>query len=613
MNLLCTVTGTTTKSASCPPRPDKSALVTSYSYTDKINQFFPTKVENPEGHSTFACYDHGEQEEAEGHKCPPPEAEQPTGSLQNENDPLSSENELKFSYNKNGTIKGSTDAGKHTTTYEYDEKGNLKKITPPVPLSPTTITVDADSRPHVITDGAGHIETITYDNDDRITKIEYSGTGTAKTVTLEYDADGDMIKREDPTGTTKYTVDALNRLTKEELPGAVTHSYEYDAAPNMLSYTDGGGTTAYKYNGLNELESMTEPKSIGTDTFAYDNDHRLKKITYPSGVVESYKLEPTTGRPETITVEHTTGTAVPNFTYTYKEGENDTSLIQTMTESTGNKTTYSYDPLNRLTKALTTGTNPSFYKFAVNGVGNRTEQKVNLAKGEEAGSEATFYAYNAANELKCRQTVALVEGKCSGSSTTELSHYEYDKAGEESAIVPKADTSGATFAYNAAGELSSLTPTGESALSLTYGGTGQDDLVTRGSTTTLEKPPGHHPRSNLRQPRLLRAHTQRPAHRRPHPISQLQPAVRRARRYHRARELNRQSRTNVPIRSIRRERPQRRHTDHPLPVRIQGRLPHARRQHRTRQRPQQHPALRSTLLRPHHRTLDTTRPGRTRR
>jgi hypothetical protein len=34
----------------------------------------------------------------------------------------------------------------------------------------------------VITDGAGHIETITYNADDEVTEIAYTGTGTARTV-----------------------------------------------------------------------------------------------------------------------------------------------------------------------------------------------------------------------------------------------------------------------------------------------------------------------------------------------------------------------------------------------------------------------------------------------
>jgi RHS repeat-associated protein len=490
LNLLCVVAGTSTKTTSCPSTPDKSALVTSYSYKDEKNPFSATQIENPQGSNEFACYNEGVQKESKqkeiiGTECPKPsEATGPAGSLQNESDQLASEKELKFAYNSNGTIASSTDADGHTTSYEYEEEGNLKKITPPSGsgISATSITVDTDSRPHVITDGAGHVETITYNADDEITEIAYTGTGTAKTVKFEYDADGNLIKREDPTGTTKYTVDPLNRATKEELPGSLSNSYEYDAASNMTTFTDGGGTTKYKYNGLNELESMLEPGETKETKFTYDNDHRLNKITYTSGAIENYKLEPTTGRPETITAEGVTGTTVPKLTYAYKEGEDDTSLVQSLTESTGNTTSYLYDKLNRLTEAKTKSTtNPSHYLYKLDGAGNRTSQEVSTTA--ETGGTKTYYVLNSGNELECRQTVT---GACSKNSSTELSAYTYDGAGEETAITPKADTSGTTFAYNAASETSSLTPSGSGALALSYGGTGQDDLTALGSTTTLQ-------------------------------------------------------------------------------------------------------------------------------
>jgi RHS repeat-associated protein len=490
VNLECVVTGTTSKVTTCPATPDKSALVTSYSYTDTVNPFSATQVQNPEGKNQFACYNDGVQEEGKqkeiiGTECPKPsEATGPAGSLQNENDQLSTEHELKFAYNEHGQVTSATDADGHATTYEYEEKGNLTKITPPAKseISPTTITVDADSRPHVIKDGAGHIETITYNADDEITEIAYTGTGTARTVKFEYDADGNLIKREDPTGTTKYTVDPLNRVTKEELPGSLSNSYEYDAASNMTAFTDGGGTTKYKYNGLNELESMLEPGETKETKFTYDNDHRLNKITYTSGAIENYQLESTTGRPETITAEGVTGTTVPKLTYAYKEGADDTSLVQSLTESTGNTTSYLYDKLNRLREAKTKSTtDPSHYSYELNGAGNRTSQEVSTTA--ETGGTKTYYVLNSGNELECRQTVT---GACSKKTSTELSGYKYDEAGEETEITPEGDTSGTTFAYNAARETSSLTPSGSSALALSYGGTGQDDLTALGSSTTLQ-------------------------------------------------------------------------------------------------------------------------------
>ena len=86
--------------------------------------------------------------------------------------------------------------------------------------------------------------------------------------------------------------------------------------------------------------------------------------------------------------------------------------------------------------------------------------------------------------LECRQSVT--GGLCSKNVLTELSHYEYDKAGEQTAITPKADASGSTFAYNAAKETKAITPSGGSEQALSYGGTGQDDLVSLGSSTTIQ-------------------------------------------------------------------------------------------------------------------------------
>lgn len=485
-NLMCQINGT--EATSCPAsseRPDEHGLLTSYEYSGKGTPFSATLTENPQNHTIQDCYG-GEEQEVKGSESKCEGLASPAGSLQTKIDQLPSEKELKFEYNSNGTVKASKDPKGNTTTYAYDEHWNLKEIVPPSPLHPTTITVDADGRPETITDGAGHKTTLTYDKLDRATKIVYSGTGTERTVKYEYDADGNVLKREDPTGTSKYKVDALNRLTKEELPGSLSNEYGYDEASNLTALTDSGGTTKYAYNKLDELEAVTEPSAAKSTTLTYDNDHRLTSFTYPSGVKQTYTLN-ATGQPEKISYEGLKeGLSVPNLTYAYKAGISEadpTALIQKATDAAGGKTTYSYNPLNQLTEAVTaTGSAASFYKFVLDGDGNRTKQKVNATKGEETGAEETFYVYNAANELECRQNVAPAPG-CSGSSSTELSHYTYDEAGDELTITPKSDTSGTTFAFNAASELSKLTPSGGSEQSLSYLGTGQDALTGVGSTT----------------------------------------------------------------------------------------------------------------------------------
>jgi RHS repeat-associated protein len=480
-SLACVVTGIASVQKKCPSsEPNKELLGTLFEYGDKKNEYLPTKATGPQGASVEYCYNDGEEA-----GCPKTTTG-PAGSLQRIKDGLATENEFNFKYNSKGELTESTDARGNATTYEYDEKGNLKKVTPPVgseeeQILPTKITVDSESRPHVIEDGEGHIETITYDVNDHINEIAFTGTGTSRTVKLEYDTDGNLIKREDPTGTTKYTVDALNRLTKESLPGSLSNEYAYDAASNMESFTDGGGTTKYAYNSLNLLESMTEPGGQVTK-FAYDGDDRLTEITYASGAVTKIKPD-IVGRPESITFENLSGPTVPNLSYNYEHLGNHTEMIQSVSESTGPKTEYFYDPINRLEleQRHESGSSGQRYAFELDGDGNRKQQVVNLTswEPEKAGEETTYYHTNADNLLECRQTVT---GVCSGNSSTELSHYRYDKAGEELAITPKAETSGSTFAYNAAQETKSITPSGGSEQALAYGGAGQGDLVELGST-----------------------------------------------------------------------------------------------------------------------------------
>jgi len=480
----CVAAGIAAIQKKCPSsEPNKELLGTLFEFGDKKNEYLPTKAIGPDGAPVEYCYNDGKEA-----GCPEATTG-PSGSLQRIKNGLTSENESNFEYNSKGEVTASKDALGNTTTYEYDEKGNLKKTTPPAgseeeQILASTVTVDSESRPHVIEDGAGHIETISYDVNDHINEIAFTGTGTSKTVKLEYDSDGNLIKRVDSTGTTKYTVDALNRLTKESLPGSLSNEYAYDLASNMESFTDGGGTTSYKYNSLNLVESMTEP-GPKTTSFSYDGDHRLTKVEYASKAAEGFELD-INGRAKSITFTGLSGTAVPNLTYSYTSPEgNQSELINSLSESTGPKTEYLYDPLNRLELARrqVSGSSGQRYEFELDGNGNRKRQSVNLSSWEtgQAGEEVTYYHTNADNLLECRQTFASSK-ECSNNSSTELSRYKYDKAGEELAITPKTDTSGSTFAYNAARETKAITPSGGSERALAYGGTGQGDLVELAST-----------------------------------------------------------------------------------------------------------------------------------
>ncbi len=505
-NLGCVVEGTTGKPrGECPSGALEQGYATSSKYEDKTFANQPTTETSTRQKSANLCYWEG------GHPCTGTELEGATGTaggLKRETDALTSENSTNFSYNTEGTLKGTikatTDAGGHKTTYEYDEKGNLKTIVPPAGsgLGKTTITVDPDGRPHTITQclvesggscTSSETTTLSYDKDDRVTEAVDTGPGATKTFKYTYDGDGNLEKREDPTGTTKFTYDALRRVIKEELPGSATEEYTYDAASNLAAFTDSGGMSEYKYNGLNELEAMAEPSGNCGETpskctrVAYDNDGSLTKLTYPSGATLNYTLEPATGRPTKIAAKNPAGTTLLSNEYTYKEGTNDTPLINhdffTGPGGVTAATTYDYDALERLTFAETQSEPeayaPSCYQYGYDGAGNRTSEAY-TNKPNTCTTSGPFYRYNTGNELECRMKT---EGACSKSSSSEISGYSYDGAGNETTITGYNDPASTTFSYNNLNQLKAITPPSSSERAVTYLGSGQSILTGFGSNT----------------------------------------------------------------------------------------------------------------------------------
>lgn len=494
-NLICEVQGTTGEPLEkCPTEALELGYSTQAKYEDEKYVFQPTTAISARRKETNLCYWGGT------HACTGSEVKGETGEnggLRRETDPLAVHNTMIYSYNTNGTVSSATDFDGHTTTYEYDSSGNLKTVIPPSGsgLGKETITVDADSRPHIIVQclaesscTSSDTTTLTYDPLDRIKEAVYTGPGATKTIKYTYNADGGLEKLVDPTGTTTYTLDPLGRVTEEALPGSVSNAYSYDEASNLLSLTDAGGTTHYFYNGLNELESMYEPGGSCTGTpskctrFAYDNDGSLTKMTYPSGASMRYKLDPTTGRILAAEADGTKGETLLSNSYVYDTNKEDSGLIFedafSQPGTASDTTTYQYDPLDRLFEATTKGTYPSHYRYEMDGAGNRIAQTVNTS--EAAGGTETFFNYNAGNELECRMKTAEA---CSKSSTTEISGYKYDGAGNETAITGYNDPASTSFAFNNLSQLEGLTPPGKAEEKLTYLGSGQGKLTGLGTTT----------------------------------------------------------------------------------------------------------------------------------
>ncbi len=460
---------------------------TTWAYADTNAPFDPSKQTDPQGN-----YQHGTYAGASNPSGPQGSLLQVDTTAQTGESSQTPNVQSTFTHNSDGTVATSTDANGNVTTYGYDADGNLTTITPPSGsgLGVETVTPDSLSRPHVIT---AHVSstltrsaTITYDLFDRITQVDYansSATG-AFSVSYVYDDDGNRTSRVDPQGTTSYTFDKLNRLTEDNPPGTVDNTYAYDDAGNMTSFVDGSGTTTYGYNGLNELTSMLEPSDATATAFAYDTNHRLTRTTYPGGVTLSRAYDSNTGQLTSITNRQPpagTGTILSQYTFSYTLGAGKAALVQSTAASDGtntNTTAYTYDALDRLTGAVTTGpTLNQYFAYTMDANGNRTRQVVNLSGSTSTGATTTSYGYNSGNQL-CWKYTGTSSNAC-GSVPTGATTYTFNQAGDETA----GSTGGLSFSYNNAGQTTSLTPSGGSATGLAYLDGGQQQLITNGSTS----------------------------------------------------------------------------------------------------------------------------------
>jgi len=382
---------------------------------------------------------------------------------------------------KPGQVCTSTDGRANTTTFTYDSIGNVRAVTPPAgAIKGTAFTYDQAGRPATVTDGRNQVTSYDYDRNDRVTQIRYNNasscTRAADCQVYTYDAVGNLITRVDAAGITRYGYDALNRLTSTTLPassagGVSTTTVSYDLAGNTVSFTDTGGTTNYGYDPGNNLVSVAEPGGSCTGTingctrFTYDANDARTTTTFPGGTVSERRSIDAAGRPADFYARAGNGTVVMDFTYTYTSPAGDTALVQSRTDrlAPGGAAvqTYSYDGLNRLTRALEkTGTTPTAsWSYCYDPNGNRTYDSTStdptVTCPGQSGGPAPTYTYDATNALTGR----------AGQPTNAFS---YDGNGAETAAAGVQTRTAGT--WNPRGQLAALTSNGATS---TFGYAGE--------------------------------------------------------------------------------------------------------------------------------------------
>ncbi len=131
----------------------------------------------------------------------------------------------------------------------------------------TTYTYDAAGRQTGIAYANGATATYGYDNADRLLSLSHSHPtqGAIASFTYTLDAVGNRRTMVDGDGTTTYTYDALNRLTRVVYPGGETVDYTYDPMGSRLTLTSSvSGAISYTYDAADQL------LTAGATTYTWD-------------------------------------------------------------------------------------------------------------------------------------------------------------------------------------------------------------------------------------------------------------------------------------------------------------------------------------------------------
>lgn len=372
------------------------------------------------------------------------------------------------------------------TLFFYDTPGNLIEIDKPGPHGDQTFTYDAVSRVETMTDGRGVVTTNSYDALDRTTEQAYDDPTDAipgvASIDYNFDADGNLVNRDDATGDTDFTFDDLNRMTREAPDEhGESVSYTYDTAGNMLTLDDSEqpNSVRYAYNNVNLTTSVIDQRNR-TTSFAYNTRDMRTSTVYPNGVTQKQEFDESgrmtciygyTGTPPSVG-----GDGCPNpstslltfFSYDYTApGGRDTKTRYAEADRNNHTTAYTYDDITRLERARTTtsgGSEVRDYEYLMEARGNITRETVS---GSAVPNTTRSFAYNENSEL-CWVASGTHSSTC-GTVPSGATTYNYDDAGNL-----ESSSDGLDAGYNLQGQTATIEPPGAGEFAMAYAGSTSD-------------------------------------------------------------------------------------------------------------------------------------------
>ncbi|MFD4602086.1 LamG-like jellyroll fold domain-containing protein [Streptomyces sp. NPDC058464] len=336
-----------------------------------------------------------------------------------------------------------TSAADSTTTYAYDNDGQLTDVTLPGGVT-TSLSYDSVGQLKSMSGSAADAATATrsfsYDSDGRVLSADTAEAGTTGAAdhqasthdAFTYDDRGDVLTTSGSAGSSSFAyTDDGSMSSRTDAAG--TTSYGYDSAGRLSSLNDAatGKQLTYSYDNLNELTSIKYGSTGQTRSFGYNSAHELTSDTLVQGA-----------------------STLASFAYGYDKNGNLTS--KTTTGVTGaSANTYAYDYANRLT-SWNNGTTTTAYAYDASG--NRIRNGSNVytydARDELTSDGVNSYAYSARGTMTQQSatsgTVALKADAFGGQVVAGSQSYTLDALGRNITDTDTSDSSSRTFAYSGA-------------------------------------------------------------------------------------------------------------------------------------------------------------------
>ena len=176
-----------------------------------------------------------------------------------------------------------------TVTRSYDPTGGLDKVTDWTDAW-TDYDVNGDGQPDKVTRSNGVTTDYGYDDAGRLDHLSHTGAaGLIEEFGYDLDENGNRVGERSASGTTSYTLDELDRLTKAVYPSGKTVDYTYYADGSRKTRTVGQKTTEYTYDDAGQLVTAVGPdrtieygydangnlETAGSDRYGYDWANRM--------------------------------------------------------------------------------------------------------------------------------------------------------------------------------------------------------------------------------------------------------------------------------------------------------------------------------------------------